>query len=68
MSMIKLASHILERARIKNRGITNFHLQQVLYFTLVNALKDNIIDKEWLLKKLYRSRQTPIDRLRSFRV
>ena len=50
MSMIKLANHILERARIKNRGITNFHLQQILYFTLVDALKENVIDKEWLSK------------------
>ena len=50
MSMLKLASHILDRARIKNRGITNFHLQQILYFTLVDALKDNIINKEWLSK------------------
>lgn len=50
MSMLKLASHILDRARIKNRGITNFHLQQVLYFTLVDALKENVIDTEWLLK------------------
>lgn len=50
MSMTKLANHILERAQIKNQGITNFHLQQILYFTLVDALKESVIDKEWLSK------------------
>lgn len=44
MSMLQLASHILERAYKAGRGVTNLHLQQILYFTLIDGLKQNLLN------------------------
>lgn len=48
MSMLQLASHILERAHKAGRGVTNLHLQQILYFTLIDGLKQNLLNKATL--------------------
>lgn len=48
MPMLQLAQHILDRAHTAGRGITNLHLQQILYFTLIDALKQGILTKETL--------------------
>lgn len=45
MSMHQLASHILEQANKNGRGITNLHLQQILYFTLIDGIKQNILNE-----------------------
>ncbi|MCD5030868.1 hypothetical protein IV483_02590 [Enterococcus faecalis] len=46
--MNDLANHIIARAQNTKLGITNLQLQKVLYFTLIEGLKQKIIDAEWL--------------------
>ena len=48
MSMLQLASHILERTYKAGRGVTNLHLQQILYFTLIDGLKQNLLNEATL--------------------
>lgn len=48
MPMLQLAQHILDRAHTAGRGITNLHLQQILYFTLIDALKQGLLTEETL--------------------
>ncbi|MDN3202469.1 hypothetical protein P0E66_15280 [Enterococcus faecalis] len=48
MAMNDLANHIIARAQNTKLGITNLQLQKVLYFTLIEGLKQKIIDAEWL--------------------
>lgn len=48
MTMLNLANHIIARAQKDGTGITNLQLQKVLYFSIVEGLKQNIIDKEWV--------------------
>ena len=48
MPMLQLTSHILERAHKAGRGITNLHLQQILYFTLIDGLKQNLLTEATL--------------------
>ncbi|RKW18347.1 MAG: hypothetical protein D8B54_02225 [Catonella sp.] len=48
MPMLQLAQHILDRAHAAGRGITNLHLQQILYFTLIDALKQGLLTEETL--------------------
>ena len=45
MPMQQLASHILERANQNGRGVTNLHLQQILYFTLIDGIKQNLLNE-----------------------
>ena len=45
MSMLQLASHILERANQNGQGVTNLHLQQILYFTLIDGIKQNLLNE-----------------------
>lgn len=45
MSMQQLASHILERANQNGRDVTNLHLQQILYFTLIDGIKQNLLNE-----------------------
>ena len=52
MSMLQLANHILERAYKAGRGITNLHLQQILYFTLIDGIKQNLLN-EAVLSTIY---------------
>lgn len=48
MGMIELASHIIARAQSNDSGVTNLQLQKVLYFTLLNAIRNGLIDRERL--------------------
>lgn len=48
MPMLQLAQHILDRAHTAGRGITNLHLQNILYFTLIDALKQGLLTEETL--------------------
>ena len=48
MPMLQLAQHILDRAHTAGRGITNLHLQNILYFTLIDALKQGLLTEEML--------------------
>lgn len=48
MPMLQLAQHILDRAHTAGRGITNLHLQQILYFTLIDAIKQGLLTEETL--------------------
>lgn len=45
MPMLQLASRILERANQNGRGVTNLHLQQILYFTLIDEIKQNLLNE-----------------------
>ena len=62
MSMRDLADHVIARAQGTGKGITNLQLQKVLYFTLINGLKNKKIDKNWVEnqyeKYLYQSMKT----------
>lgn len=49
MGMIELASHIIARAQSNGSGVTNLQLQKVLYFTLLKAFKNEIIDEQKLM-------------------
>ncbi|HBC4462986.1 TPA: hypothetical protein KER80_000025 [Enterococcus faecalis] len=51
MAMNDLANHIIARAQNTKLGITNLQLQKVLYFTLIDGLKQEIIDESWLSKQ-----------------
>lgn len=51
MTMNDLANHIIARAQNTKLGITNLQLQKVLYFTLIDGLKQEIIDESWLSKQ-----------------
>ncbi|WP_438717048.1 Panacea domain-containing protein [Enterococcus sp. AZ109] len=46
--MRNLATHIIARAQNNSNGITNLQLQKILYFTVVNGLKKDLIDSQWL--------------------
>lgn len=48
MGMIELASHVIAKAQSNGSGVTNLQLQKVLYFTLLKAFKNGIIDKQKL--------------------
>lgn len=48
MPILQLAQHILDRAHAAGRGITNLHLQNILYFTLIDALKQGLLTEETL--------------------
>ena len=48
MPMLQLAQHILDRAHAAGRGITNLHLQNILYFTLIDALKQDLLTEDTL--------------------
>lgn len=48
MPMRDLADHVIARAQGTGKGITNLQLQKVLYFTLINGLKNKKIDKNWV--------------------
>ncbi|WP_430611224.1 hypothetical protein IGL01_002287 [Enterococcus sp. DIV0340] len=51
MTMNDLANHVIARAQHNGSGITNLQLQKVLYFTLIDGLKQEIIDESWLSKQ-----------------
>ncbi|MGX7174536.1 Panacea domain-containing protein [Enterococcus ratti] len=48
MTMRDLADHVIARAQGTGVGITNLQLQKVLYFTLIEGLKERAINKNWL--------------------
>ncbi|WP_234700412.1 Panacea domain-containing protein [Enterococcus faecium] len=48
MPMRDLADHIIARAQGTGKGITNLQLQKVLYFTIINGLKQDRITEQWL--------------------
>lgn len=48
MPMRDLADHIIARAQSTGKGITNLQLQKVLYFTIIEGIQQELIDKEWL--------------------
>lgn len=51
MSMMSLAKHIIAVAQKEEIKITNLQLQKVLYFTIINGLKEGLITKMWLKKE-----------------
>lgn len=53
MTMRDLADHVIARAQ-RTEGITNLQLQKVLYFTLVDGIKQEVINEDWL-KEQYNS-------------
>lgn len=57
MPMLQLAQHILDRAHTAGRGITNLHLQNILYFTLIDALKQGLLTEE-TLSEIYTDQDT----------
>lgn len=48
MPMRDLADHVIARAQRVGKGITNLQLQKVLYFTLIDGIKQKIINEDWL--------------------
>ncbi|TKN13789.1 hypothetical protein DVW83_14330 [Enterococcus sp. VV15] len=48
MPMRDLADHVIARAQSTGKGITNLQLQKVLYFTIINGLKQERITEQWL--------------------
>ena len=48
MPMRDLADHVIARAQGTGKGITNLQLQKVLYFTIIEGIQQELIDKEWL--------------------
>lgn len=48
MKMKRLADHVIGHAQNKGVGITNLQLQKVLYFTVIEGIKEGLIDTEWL--------------------
>lgn len=48
MTMLNFANHIIARAQNEGTGITNLQLQKVLYFSIIEGLRQDIIDREWL--------------------
>jgi len=48
MSMIDFAKYILGRANNSGRGVTNLHLQKIMYFALIDAVRKGILSEEKL--------------------
>ncbi|MEX1550466.1 MULTISPECIES: Panacea domain-containing protein [Enterococcus] len=48
MTMRDLADHVIAHAQNTEVGITNLQLQKVLYFTLINSIRQGLINEEWL--------------------
>ncbi len=48
MTMRDLADHIIAHAQNTEVGITNLQLQKVLYFTLIDSIRQKLVDEDWL--------------------
>lgn len=48
MTMMNLADHVISIAQREDRQVTNLQLQKIMYFVILNGMKEGFIDDDWL--------------------